>query len=213
MESDEEKNQAGINRHLSELGKSLAGDWEPIDRKTPFGFIGELKEGETLKIHSDDLPNRLKEIRDFPGLDLHVIASRIQSAGILILKGNETFKKIGKANALASEMYGLFYKLAVEYIYLQEEAYYSALKSLMVESIIKKGVERVKSARAGKGKAANNAATKAMSDIKQIWQKQNASKTYRGDASFSKSIHSKYPDIENEGSIKNAISRWRREQK
>lgn len=60
-------------------------------------------------------------------------------------------------------------------------------------------------------KAATSPAAKTMREIKNEWERlQRPGGKYPGDAAFAKSMHAKHGDvIKNEGSIKNAITRWR----
>ncbi len=60
-------------------------------------------------------------------------------------------------------------------------------------------------------KASTNPAALTMREIKSEWERlQRPGARYPGDAAFAKSMHAKHSDvIRNEGSIKNAITRWR----
>lgn len=87
----------------------------------------------------------------------------------------------------------------------------------LVESLPRLQIEReARSSNAKKGSAvskAANPAVRAMEEIRKTWSVlQVPGAPYPGDAAFAKAVHTRYAHvISNEGSIKNAISRWRRE--
>ncbi len=93
---------------------------------------------------------------------------------------------------------------------------YRRLEELVKELPRLKIEREARSKNAKKGAAvakAANPAVRAMDEIRKAWSAlQVAGAPYPGDASFAKTVHSRYAHvISNEGSIKNAISRWRRE--
>jgi hypothetical protein len=89
-------------------------------------------------------------------------------------------------------------------------AQYDALSTTAVAKAAMDAVRkehRHQSARGGKAKAANDPKAKAMAEIREEWERRR-----RPGASFAREMHGKFAGIlESEGSIKNAISRWRKE--
>lgn len=65
----------------------------------------------------------------------------------------------------------------------------------------------------GKSRSETNDKAKAMREIKDEWETMRAGRSkQRSDARFAREMIAKHPIIENEGSIKNAIVRWRKNQ-
>lgn len=87
---------------------------------------------------------------------------------------------------------------------------YEALSTMAVAKAAMDAVReehRQQRARGGKAKAANDPKAKAMAEIREEWERRR-----RPGASFAREMHSKFAGIlESEASIKNAISRWRKE--
>lgn len=75
------------------------------------------------------------------------------------------------------------------------------------------GCAALMSSEGGKSRAAGDPKVKAMAKIRDEWEIMRAGGSkHCSDAKFAKDMMMKYPVIENEGSIKNAISRWRKAQ-
>ncbi len=87
---------------------------------------------------------------------------------------------------------------------------YSALQQVTVAKAAMQLVreeQRQQRVRGGKTKAANDPKSKAMAEIRGEWERR-----FRPGASFAREMHGRYAGIiDSEASIKNAISRWRKE--
>lgn len=106
----------------------------------------------------------------------------------------------GKA---AQDINRLFVVLA-----LREEEHIRDAKASILQSKFERSRASVK---AGNASAAKKPSAQAMRQIRAEWEKwQSREANYRNDAHFAMEMHRRFPVIENNGSIKNAVSKWRK---